>query len=132
MPFDRDGQPGMAKVVVEEGSANVYAGVGRPDADEMLVKAQLASRRSVSWGVMFLGRACRAKRGRPGRVGPSRARGAGRPERVKLHGSVLHAMFRGEAQATESLAANGIKSAPNFVRVLVSYHTELRGRAFWP
>ena len=29
---------------VEEGSANVYADLERPDADEMLVKAQLASR----------------------------------------------------------------------------------------
>ena len=29
---------------IEEGSANVYADLGRPDAEEMLVKAQLASR----------------------------------------------------------------------------------------
>ena len=29
---------------IEKGSANVYADLGRPDADEMLVKAQLASR----------------------------------------------------------------------------------------
>jgi len=29
---------------IEEGSTNVYADLGRPDADEMLVKAQLASR----------------------------------------------------------------------------------------
>lgn len=29
---------------IEAGSANVYADLGRPDADEMLVKAQLASR----------------------------------------------------------------------------------------
>ncbi len=44
MPVDRDGQPGTAKVAVEDGSANVYADLGRPDADEMLVKAQLVSR----------------------------------------------------------------------------------------
>jgi len=30
-------------VAVEDGSTNVYADLGRPDADEMLVKAQLAS-----------------------------------------------------------------------------------------
>ena len=29
---------------IEEGSTNVYADLGRPDADEMLVKAKLASR----------------------------------------------------------------------------------------
>ncbi len=29
---------------IEEGSTNVYADLGWPDADEMLVKAQLASR----------------------------------------------------------------------------------------
>jgi len=29
---------------IEEGGTNVYADLGRPDADEMLVKAQLASR----------------------------------------------------------------------------------------
>jgi predicted XRE-type DNA-binding protein len=29
---------------VEEGSTNVYADLGRPDADEMLVKAQLATK----------------------------------------------------------------------------------------
>ncbi len=29
---------------IEEGGANVYAELGRPDAEEMLVKAQLASR----------------------------------------------------------------------------------------
>ncbi len=29
---------------IEEGSTNVYADLGRPDADEMLVKAQLATR----------------------------------------------------------------------------------------
>ncbi len=29
---------------IEKGSTNVYADLGRPDADEMLVKAQLASR----------------------------------------------------------------------------------------
>ena len=29
---------------IEEGSTNVYADLGRPDADAMLVKAQLASR----------------------------------------------------------------------------------------
>ena len=28
---------------IEEGSTNVYADLGRPDADEMLVKAQLAT-----------------------------------------------------------------------------------------
>ena len=44
MPADQNGQPGVAKVAVEDGSANVYADLGRPDADEMLVKAQLASR----------------------------------------------------------------------------------------
>ncbi len=44
MPIDRDGQPSTAKVAVEDGSVNVYADLGRPDADEMLVKAQLASR----------------------------------------------------------------------------------------
>ncbi len=33
-----------AVIGVEEGGANVYAELGRPDADEMLVKAQLASR----------------------------------------------------------------------------------------
>lgn len=33
-----------ATVAIEEGSTNVYADLGRPDADEMLVKAQLASR----------------------------------------------------------------------------------------
>lgn len=33
-----------AKMEIEEGSTNVYADLGRPDADEMLVKAQLASR----------------------------------------------------------------------------------------
>jgi len=43
VPVDRDGQPGIAKVAVEDGSTNVYADLGRPDADEMLVKAQLAS-----------------------------------------------------------------------------------------
>jgi len=31
-------------MVIEEGSTNVYADLGRPDAGEMLVKAQLASR----------------------------------------------------------------------------------------
>lgn len=31
-------------VEIEEGSTNVYADLGRPDADEMLIKAQLASR----------------------------------------------------------------------------------------
>ncbi len=41
VPVDRDGQPGAAKVAVEDGSANVYADLGRPDADEMLVKAHL-------------------------------------------------------------------------------------------
>jgi len=45
---DRDGQPGIAKVAVEEGSNNVYADLGRPDADEMLVKAQLASRIGIT------------------------------------------------------------------------------------
>ena len=30
-------------VEIEEGSGNVYADLGRPDAEEMLVKAQLAS-----------------------------------------------------------------------------------------
>lgn len=44
MPVDRGGQPGTAKVAVEDGSANVYADLGRLDADEMLVKAQFASR----------------------------------------------------------------------------------------
>jgi len=29
---------------IEEGSTNVYADLGRPDADEMLVKAQLATK----------------------------------------------------------------------------------------
>jgi predicted XRE-type DNA-binding protein len=29
---------------IEEGSTNVYADLGRPDADEMLVKAQLAAK----------------------------------------------------------------------------------------
>jgi predicted XRE-type DNA-binding protein len=29
---------------IEEGSMNVYADLGRPDADEMLVKAQLATK----------------------------------------------------------------------------------------
>ena len=29
---------------IEKGSANVYADLGRPDADEMLVKAQLANK----------------------------------------------------------------------------------------
>lgn len=29
---------------IEEGSTNVYADLGRPDAEEMLVKAQLASK----------------------------------------------------------------------------------------
>lgn len=33
-----------ATIKVEDGSANVYADLGRPDADEMLLKAQLASR----------------------------------------------------------------------------------------
>jgi predicted XRE-type DNA-binding protein len=44
VPVDRDGQPSTAKVAVEDGSANVYADLGRSDADEMLVKAQLTSR----------------------------------------------------------------------------------------
>lgn len=35
---------GNAVIGIEEGSINVYADLGRPDADEMLVKAQLASR----------------------------------------------------------------------------------------
>lgn len=35
---------GEAGIEVGEGSTNVYADLGRPDADEMLVKAQLASR----------------------------------------------------------------------------------------
>jgi predicted XRE-type DNA-binding protein len=29
---------------IEEGSTNVYADLGRPDADEMLIKAQLATK----------------------------------------------------------------------------------------
>jgi predicted XRE-type DNA-binding protein len=29
---------------IEEGSTNVYADLGRPDADEMLIKAQLAAK----------------------------------------------------------------------------------------
>lgn len=29
---------------IEEGSTNVYADLGRPDAEEMLIKAQLASK----------------------------------------------------------------------------------------
>ena len=33
-----------ATVGIEAGSTNVYSDLGRPDADEMLVKAQLASR----------------------------------------------------------------------------------------
>ncbi len=33
-----------ATIEVEEGSANVYTDLGRPNADEMLLKAQLASR----------------------------------------------------------------------------------------
>jgi len=33
-----------AVIGIEAGSTNVYADLGRPDADEMLVKAQLASR----------------------------------------------------------------------------------------
>ena len=33
-----------AVIAIEAGSTNVYADLGRPDADEMLVKAQLASR----------------------------------------------------------------------------------------
>ena len=44
MPVDQDGQPGVAKVAVKDGSANVFADLGCPDADAMLVKAQLASR----------------------------------------------------------------------------------------
>ena len=39
-----DVEMGSAAAGVEEGSTNVYADLGRPDADEMLVKAQLASR----------------------------------------------------------------------------------------
>ena len=35
---------GTVEVGIEEGSTNVYADLGQPDADEMLVKAQLASR----------------------------------------------------------------------------------------
>jgi len=31
-------------IEIETGSANVYADLGRADADEMLVKAQLASK----------------------------------------------------------------------------------------
>ena len=31
-------------IEIDEGSTNVYADLGRPDADEMLVKAQLASK----------------------------------------------------------------------------------------
>ncbi|HLB97343.1 MAG TPA: XRE family transcriptional regulator [Acetobacteraceae bacterium] len=29
---------------IEEGTTNVYADLGRPDADEMLIKAQLATK----------------------------------------------------------------------------------------
>ncbi len=39
-----DAGTGDAAIGIEEGSVNVYADLGRPDADEMLVKAQLASR----------------------------------------------------------------------------------------
>ena len=34
----------MTDIKVEEGSTNVYADLGRPDAEEMLVKAQLATK----------------------------------------------------------------------------------------
>jgi len=39
-----DAGTGDAAIGIEEGSVNVYADLGRPDAEEMLVKAQLASR----------------------------------------------------------------------------------------
>ncbi len=39
-----DAGTGDTAIGIEEGSVNVYADLGRPDADEMLVKAQLASR----------------------------------------------------------------------------------------
>lgn len=34
----------MTDPEIEEGSMNVYADLGRPDADEMLIKAQLATK----------------------------------------------------------------------------------------
>lgn len=34
----------MTKIEIETGSANIYADLGRADADEMLIKAQLASK----------------------------------------------------------------------------------------
>jgi len=39
-----DAGTGDAAIEIERGSTNVYADLGRPDAEEMLVKAQLASR----------------------------------------------------------------------------------------
>ncbi len=39
-----DAATGNAVPGIEEGSTNVYADLGFPDADEMLIKAQLASR----------------------------------------------------------------------------------------
>lgn len=39
-----DAAVGEAVIGIEEGSTNVYADLGRPDADELLVKAQLANR----------------------------------------------------------------------------------------
>ena len=34
----------MTETEIEEGSVNVYADLGRPEADEMLIKAQLATK----------------------------------------------------------------------------------------
>ena len=40
----RDATTEGAATGIEEGSTNIYADLGRPDAEEMLLKAQLASR----------------------------------------------------------------------------------------